>query len=195
MKILNFKYLIVLFASLAMFASCGDDEPDPEPEVSPFVGDFVISSAEVAEAFALVTTTPNVSLPVPVGTDITDAIHASLLSAVDCSSADKTYLELREDNTIYMSCEGANPLNAGTWEEVSLTELILNMNATAIPSSPSGFVLTVTDVVIDATTLSGTTSVPMPREMFTAGAEAFGFTLADSPSVYMVTFSLDLTIK
>ncbi|GAB1451240.1 hypothetical protein MASR2M47_12960 [Draconibacterium sp.] len=47
MKILNFKYLMILFASLAMFTGCDDDD---EPEVSPFVGNYVISKATVAEA-------------------------------------------------------------------------------------------------------------------------------------------------
>ena len=86
-------------------------------------------------------------IPVPVGTPITAAIQTALLSAVSCSSADKTYVEIREDFSLYMSCEGANPLNAGTWSEVSSSELLLNLNSTAVPSAPTGIALTVTDVV------------------------------------------------
>jgi hypothetical protein len=192
MKKLSLKYLVLLLFSFALVTSCSDDNNDPE--VSPFVGDYVISNAEVSEAFAL-KTVEGVDLPVAVGTDITDAIQSSLLSAVTCSSPDKSYIELKEDKTMYLSCEGADPLNAGTWEELSDTSIKLNMNNAAIPSSPAGFVLTVTDIVLVGNQLSGTTSVPMPREMFAAGAEAFGFTLADEPTVYPVTFSLDLTKK
>lgn len=191
MKNLKFKFLFVLIASVALLAGCNDDE---EEEVSPFVGKFVISHAQVAVTFNL-NTTAGVQIPVAAGTDITPAIQQALLSSVNCSSADKSWIELREDNSIYMSCEGANAFNAGTWEEVSDTELKLNMNNTAIPSSPTGFVLNVTGIVKSATGWTGTTSVPMPKEMFAAGLAQFGMTIAATPAVYLVTFSLDFVKK
>jgi hypothetical protein len=94
-----------------------------------------------------------------------------------------------------MSCEGANAFNAGTWEEVSETELKLNMNNAAIPSSPTGFVLNVTNIVQESGGWTGTTSVPMPKEMFAAGLAQFGMTIANTPAVYLVTFSLDFVEK
>jgi hypothetical protein len=192
MKFLKFKSLLVLILSLALFTGCGDDD---EEEVSKFVGNFVISSAKVVDpSFKLVTTT-GMQLPVPVGQDITPAIQAALLSSVKCASADKSWIELRKDKSIYMSCEGANAINAGTWEEVDSKTLKLNMNSTAIPSSPTGFVLTVTDVVQGATGWSGKTSVPMPKEMFAATLTGFGFTIADTPAVYLVPFSMDFVKK
>ena len=69
---------------------------------------------------------------------------------------------------MYMSCEFQNELNAGTWEEIDATTLKLNMNSTAIPSSPTGFVLTVTDIVKNATGLRGKTGVPIPKELIAA---------------------------
>lgn len=191
MKNLKLKYLLVLVVSLALFAGCNDDEED---QVSPFVGKFIISHAEVAQPFSL-NTTSGAQIPVAVGTDITTAIQGALLSSVNCSSADKSWVELREDNSIYMSCEGANAFNAGTWEEVSETELKLNMNNAAIPSSPTGFVLNVTNIVQESTGWTGTTSVPMPKEMFAAGLAQFGMTIANTPAVYLVTFSLDFVEK
>lgn len=193
MKILDLKFLFLLLFSVTFITSCSDDD-DPPIEVSPYIGNYVISHAEVSEAFSL-KTVEGIDLPVAVGTDITAAIQASLLSAVTCSSADKSYIELREDKTIYLSCEKADPLNAGTWEELSETSIKLNMNNTAIPSSPTGFSLTVTDLALAGSLLSGTTQVPMPREMFVPAAEGFGFTIADEPLVYLVTFTLDLTKK
>lgn len=188
---MKFKFLFVLIASVALFASCGDDN---EEEVSPFVGNYVISSAKVAApSFNLVTTT--IPLPVPVGQDITPGIQAALLGAVNCSSADKSWIELRKDKSIYMSCEGANAINAGTWEEVDSKTLKLNMNSTAIPSSPTGFVLTVNDMVKDANGWTGTTSVPMPKEMFAATLQSMGFTIAETPTVYVVPFTLTFNKK
>jgi hypothetical protein len=114
MKILKFKSLFVLIVSLVLFAGCGDDEDVKE---SSFVGNFVINSAKVAApSFSIITTT--IPIPVPVGQDITQAIQGALLSSVQCSSADKSWIELRKDKSIYMSCEGSNAINAGTWEEV-----------------------------------------------------------------------------
>jgi len=191
MKILKFSFFAALVLSLGLMTGCKDD---PAEEVSLFVGKFVISHAEVAVTFSL-NTTAGVQIPVPVGTDITQAIQYSLLSSVNCSSADKSWVELREDKSIYMSCEGANELNAGTWEELSDTELKLNMNSAAIPSSPTGFVLNVTDIVQNATGWTGTTSVPMPKEMFAEALAGYGMTIAPTPAVYLVTFSLDFVKK
>jgi hypothetical protein len=114
MKILNFKLLTILLISLGFSASCGKDEV----KVSSFVGNYVITEALVAETFTVPITGVG-SIPVPAGTPITTAIQAALLSAVSCSSADKTWVEIRDDFSLYMSCEGADPLNAGTWSEVS----------------------------------------------------------------------------
>lgn len=192
MKIWKFGFLMILVSSMAMITGCGDDS---EEQVSLFVGNFVISSAKiVAPSFNLSTTT-GAQIPVPVGTDITTAIQASLLSSVNCSSADKSWIELRKDKSIYMSCQGANAINAGTWEEVDSKTLKLNMNSTAIPSSPSGFVLTVTDIVQGTTGWTGKTSVPMPKEMFAAALQQYGMTIAASPTTYMVPFSLDFVKK
>jgi hypothetical protein len=191
MKIFKFSLFVALILSVNLFSGCDDEE---EEKVSPFVGRFIISHAEVAQPFSL-NTTSGAQIPVPVGTDITTAIQGALLSSVNCSSADKSWVELREDKSIYMSCEGANAFNAGTWEEVSDTELKLNMNNAAIPSSPTGFVLNVTGIVQESTGWTGTTTVPMPKEMFAAGLAQFGMTIADNPAVYLVTFSLDFVKK
>lgn len=192
MKLLKLSFFAALILSLGLFTGCGDDDT---VEVSPFVGNFVISSAKVVEpSFKLVTNT-GLQIPVPVDQDITPAIQAALLSSVNCASADKSWIELRKDQSIYMSCEGTNAINAGTWEEVDAKTLKLNMNSTAIPSSPTGFVLTVTDVVQGATGWTGKTSVPMPKEMFAATLAGFGMTIADVPAVYLVPFSMDFVKK
>jgi hypothetical protein len=191
MKKLKFKVLVVLFASFVLISGCKDDTVEV---VSPFVGNYTITNAAVAETFNI-STSQGIPIPVPAGTDITVAIQNSLLSSASCASADKAWVELRKDQSMYMSCEGANAFNAGTWEEVDATTLKLNMNSAAIPSSPTGYVLTVSNVVKTASGLTGKTSVPMPKEMFAAKLAEFGMTIADSPAVYMVSFSLAFTKK
>jgi len=191
MKNLRFMFLFVLIASVALFTGCNDDEDE---EVSTFVGNFVINSAKVAApSFSIITTT--IPIPVPVGQDITQAIQSALLSSVKCSSADKSWVELRKDKSIYMSCEGANAINAGTWEEVDSKTLKLNMNSTAIPTSPTGIVLTVGEIVQDSKGWSGTTSVPMPKEMFAAMLQPLGFTIAATPALYIVPFTMNFVKK
>ena len=193
MKTLNFKLLTILLISLGFIPSCSEDEE----KVSSFVGDYVITEALVAESFNV----PVAGLgdfPVPVGTPVTTAIQTALLSAVSCSSADKTYVEMREDFSLYMSCEGANPLNAGTWTEVSSTELLLNLNSTAVPSAPTGIALTVTDVEKSGGILTGITSVPLPKAMIESLIKAYNPDLsldASAPAIFVVKFSLKFTQK
>jgi len=193
MKFLRFSLFAALIFSTTLFSGCGEEDP---ATVSPFTGNYVISKATLAEALVIPIVPFNGmdAITVPVGYDITTAIQSSLLSQVSCSSADKSWVELREDKSIYMSCEGANELNAGTWEEVSSTELNLNMNHAAIPSSESGFLLTVTNIVQTDNTMSGKTSVPLPKEMI-AGMIAPLTLAASAPSVIMVTFTLDFVEK
>jgi len=189
MKNLKFKSLAILFASFALFSGCKNETTEV---VSPFVGNYTITKAAVTEAFSLITTIPTVSIPIPVGTPITQNIQAALLSSVSCSTADKSWVELRKDNSMWMSCEGAKAISAGTWQEVNATTLLLNMNSVAV--KPNGFALTVTNVVKNAAGLTGKTSVPMPKEMF-AAALPQGMTLAGTPALYIVAFSIDFTKK
>lgn len=190
MRKLKFSSLFILAISILFFSGCSDDDT---PEVSPFVGNYVISQAILAEAVTI----PIVEVPgignkivLPAEYDITEAIQGSLLSQVNCSSADKSWVELRQDNSMYMSCQGTNELNAGTWEEISATELKLNMNNAAIPSSPTGFVLNVTEIVQANNTLSGKTSVPLPKEMVADMIKPLA--LAESaPAVFMITFKIE----
>jgi len=174
-----------------LFTGCSDDDTE---EVSTFVGNFVISKATVSVPVNL-STTAGIPIPIPVGMDITGQIQAALLSSLQGCSADKSWIELRKDKTIYMSCESKSAFNAGTWEEISETELKLNMNSAAIPSSPSGSVLVVTGITKSAAGLKGTTSVPMPKDMFAAGLAAAGFTIANTPPVYTITFTLEFSKK
>jgi hypothetical protein len=190
MKTLKFNWLTIIFALLVIMTGCKDDDK----EVSKFVGDFVINKAELAEALTVPIVEDPGNFTVPVGTNITPAIQTALLSAVSCSSPDKSYVELREDNSLYLSCEGSSPLSAGTWEEMSASSLKLNMNSSAIP--PVGFVLTVTDIVEDANGLTGITIVPLPKLMIEGIIASMQLTLDPSaPVLFMVKISIEFKKK
>jgi hypothetical protein len=190
MKVIKINVLAILFASFAVFTGCKDKNKE---EVSPFVGNYTISNAALAEPMSLTLVTVGV-YSVPVGTNITLQIQAALLSSVDCASAGYAYVELRKDFSIHMSCAGENEFNAGTWEEVDATTLTLNMNGTAIPSSPSGFVLTVSDIVKTATGMSGKTSVPLPKEMV-ATMVAPAILDEATPAIINAVFTIDFAKK
>ena len=177
MKTLNIKLLMILLISLGFISSCSKDEK----KVSPYVGNYVLDEALVAESFNVPVTGVG-DIPVAVGVPITEAVQTALLSAVSCTSADKTYVELRKDFSLYMSCEGADPLNAGTWAELSATELLLNLNGTAVPSAPAGISLGVTDVALNGDILTGITSVPLPKLMIQAILTAINPSLILDPS-------------
>jgi len=191
------SFKLSLFATIViatfLFSGCNGDDP---AEVSPFVGNYVINKATLAEALSIPVVPFNgqSAIVIPIGYDITAPIQTSLLSQVTCSSATKSWVELREDKTIFMSCEGANQLNAGTWEEISATELKLNMNSAAIPSSPTGFVLSVTNIIQSNGTMTGKTTVPLPKEMV-AGMVAPLTLAASATPVFMVTFTLEFLKK
>jgi hypothetical protein len=194
MKTTNFKFLAILLLFTGFTSGCGEDED----KTSIFVGNYVITEAKISEAFTVPITGMAIDFPVPAGTNITTAIQTALLGSVTCSSADKTYIEIRKDFSLYLSCELANELNAGTWTEVSSTQLSLNLNSTAVPSAPTGVSLQVTDVTKSGGILNGKTSVPLPKALVGAMITALNpdWTLdADAPDIFIVKFSLKLTQK
>jgi len=192
MKTTKIRLAAAIITIIALIPGCKKDNGN---NTSVFAGNYVIAGAELSAALTVPTVEAG-NVPIPAGTDITQLIQTALLSAVNCTSADKSYVELREDYSLYLSCEGTNELNAGTWEEVSPTTLKLNMNNAAIPSSPTGIVLTVTDVVANQSNLTGITSVPLPKAMIAGVLAVMQLTLSPSaPEIFIADFAVDFTKK
>ena len=161
MKNSRLIFLAFLSVSLVFLPGCKDD---PEEELSPYIGDYIITKATLSENLVL-ETLPIGPTTVPVGTDITTMIQTALLGAVDCVP-ESSLIELREDFSLYISCATSmEEIDGGTWEEQSSTVIILNLNNTAVPSSPTGIVLTVSNVSLVDNLLTGTTTVPISKEM------------------------------
>jgi hypothetical protein len=187
MKIVKLYRLTILLAAFVALFGCKDDEE----EVSQFVGDYSISEAKLASDLVIPTVEMG-NYTFPANTDITAAIQSALLKSITCTPASDTYIELREDNSIYFSCKGASAINAGTWEEVSASSITLNLNATAIP--PIGFSLLITDAVVDATGISGKTSVPFQSTVI-AGLISPLTLSPTAPPVFIVNISIKFTKK
>ena len=192
MKISDLKLFLTVAAVVILISNCSKNS---SKTASPFIGNFVFTEAKTTVPVNIPVRTAlvdSMTITSPAGTDITAAIEAALLGAITCTNQ-QTYIELRADNSVFYSCQGNNPLNAGTWEEVSATELILNLNSTAVPSSPAGISLTISSVVINAAGISGVTTVPLPKEMIATSLPE-GVTLhPNAPAVFVVTFSIKFT--
>ena len=186
MKFISLKKMAIMLAMFVLITNCKDEE---QKGISEYAGDYAITNAELAEALT-VPTNEQGNFAIPVGTDITELIKEALLSAVSCSDPDTSWVELREDYSMYLSCEGANPLNAGTWEEVSATSIKLNLNNAAVPSAPSGVALTVTNLVVDGNTLTGATNVPLPKAMISSMISPLTLTTS-APIIFNVKFTIE----
>ena len=186
--------LVFLSVSLVFLSSCKDD---PEEEVSPYIGDYVITKATLSVDLVLQTNEIG-EMTVMAGTDITSMITTALLGAIDCEPAN-SLIELREDFSLYLSCTSSmDELDAGTWEEQSATAIVLSMNSTAIPSSPTGIVLTVTNVALIGNALTGTTTVPISEQMLVGVVALMSqgnatLDLEATPPAVPITFTIELT--
>jgi hypothetical protein len=194
MKTSRLILLTFLSISMVFLSGCNEDE---EPEVSPFVGDYVLVSATLSESLSLDVNESEDPLVIPDGYDITVMIQGALLGSVECEPAN-SLIELHEDFSLFLSCSTSEEeIDAGTWEEQSETVIILNLNSTAVPSSPTGVVLTVSDVSMIGSVLTGTTSVPVSREMIALVVAAMSggqmtLDMEATPAAVPISFTITL---
>ncbi len=194
MKKTRFILLVFLSVSLVFLSSCKDDL---EEELSPYIGEYVITKASMAEALALETNELETPIEVPAGTIITPMIQTALLGAIDCVP-ESSLIELRENFDLYLSCAtSGEEIDGGTWEEQSSTVILLNLNNTAVPSAPTGIVLTVTNVTLVGNLLTGTTTVLIAKEMLAGVVAGMGLGLTldleATPLAVPVNFTIELT--
>jgi len=195
----NSRFILLAFLSvfLVFLSSCKED---PEEELSPYIGEYTIVKATLTENLTLMTNEMVDPLTLVAGLSITEMIQTALLGAVDCEP-ENSLIELREDFSLYISCSGGvEELDGGTWEEQSETVVILNMNSTAIPASPTGIVITVSDVTLEGNILSGETTVPISRDMLVsviAGMSGGQLTLdmEATPLAVPISFEIELEMQ
>ena len=194
MKTSRFILLTLLSVSVVFLSGCKKDE---DPDENSYVGDYLLVNATISEPISLTTNELPDPIQIPAGIDITIMMQDALLGAIECAP-ESSLIELHEDFSIVLSCATSGAMiDAGTWEEQSETVIVLNLNSTAIPSSPTGVVLTVTDVSLIGSTLSGATSVPVAKEMLAGIVAAMtqGQATLDmdaTPDAVPMTFTIEL---
>ena len=194
MKTTRQVLLLFLSVSLVFLPSCKEDPPEI---VSPFIGDYIVTKATLAENLALHTNQIGV-MTLVVGLDISEMIQTALLGAIDCEPQN-SLIEMREDFSLYLSCASSmEELDAGTWEEISETEIVLSMNSTAIPASATGIVLTVSEITLVGNALTGNTTVPISEQMLAGIITSMSdgqLSLDEdqTPPALPVTFTIELT--
>ncbi|MEA3463357.1 MAG: hypothetical protein U9R49_15860 [Bacteroidota bacterium] len=196
MRTTRLVLLTFLSVALVFLSSCKEEEP--EVELSPYIGDYIITKATLAENLALQTNELIEPMTMVAGLPITEMIQTALLGAIDCEP-ENSLIEMREDFSLYLSCSSSmDELDAGTWEEQSETVIVLSMNSTAIPASPTGIVIEVSEITLVGDVLTGLTTVPISEEMLAAMvADMSGGQVSldeeATPPVVNITFTIELT--
>ena len=200
MKRFDLRFLFVLLFSATLFSSCSDDSTKPE-EKSQYIGNYTIKSAKITESPDLeiyllneegqITDTMNIPF---VGQDFTEMIQQALLGVVKNCSADASLIELREDNSMYLSCATSDfELYAGLWSEKDNgTTLVLSFNSDAIPSSPTGYTLEAYNVKLEGDIMYSTAGIPIPKEMIALAMEADGRALLSENNPDIINFVMEL---
>jgi hypothetical protein len=190
MKTSILKSTIAVLIIVASFAACNKSNDNPD-----FTGNYIIGSVTLAGPL-VVPTAESGDITVPIGTDITSLIRNDLLGTETCSTPENVNIELRNDFSLYLSCQGYYPVNAGTWEEVSSTALNLNLSPQVVPSSPAGVTLYVTGIIKDQTGLAGKAGLLLPKEQISQIIEPMQLTLGESaPAVFVVNFIVQFASK
>jgi len=201
MSILKLSLLFAVLLSVPFFTSCGDDEN----EKSQYVGSYVITKATLVSPVEIPYVVGDVedTLTIPPGIPFTEMIQNALLGVIEDCSEDASYLELKEDNSMYLTCGTTGwTLHAGIWkEEEDGTVIIMIFNQDAIPSAPGGFQLKTTNVELKNGIMSSTTEkIPFPKETgakIIAGAVERGHlpegaVLAeDAPQIFWFSFDME----
>jgi len=206
MKNLNLSLLFAVLLSALFFTSCGDDGKTEPDDKSPYVGSYLISKATLAS---------NVSIPyvvgeeektfdIPAGAPFTELIKGSLLGVIKDCSEDASYIEFKEDNSMYLTCGTTGwTLHAGIWKEESDgTVITMTFNQAAISAAPEGgFTLKTINVELKDGIMSSTTKkIPFPKEtgaLIIAGAVERGYLpegavlSEDAPMIFWFTFDME----
>jgi hypothetical protein len=153
----------IALAAVFTFTSCSDDE---EPEEDPtLAGVYQMQEAILTSDIVDVED----SVVIPSGSNVTAIMGGGIFGASPCDDPTNTAVDMRDDGKLFFVCVGSESgkqgVDAGSWEEnVTLTTLTLDLNATVVP--PIGYSLSITSVSKTGTAIDGTIgSVPMPNTL------------------------------
>lgn len=176
-------------AGLVTFTSCSDDDEE-NPPVETLAGVYKMTEA--------ITTTDIVdmedSVIIPSGSNVTAIMSGGIFGASPCDNPANSAIDMATDGKLFFVCVGSesdkNGVDAGSWSENSdLTTLTLTLNSTVVP--PQGFALTVTNVSLTGSVISGTIAgVPMPNTLL---GQIPGLEEVNFPIVQLVGAEIEFT--
>ena len=175
---LKLSLMATVLAGLAFVTSCNDDD---DVEVDPLVGDYQFKKATylgtagatgiTAESIDVIAPTgipdpPTIVLTFNPNDDITAIISGAINGLIDCNDPANTPIELREDGSLWYSCnsETVTSISSGTWV-VNETAGTLSLN---VVSEALGVTLSIVLNQFNLTSniLSGTiVGFPIPADL------------------------------
>lgn len=194
--------LALALVGLVFVSSCNNDE---EPTVDPLVGNYKLTSAiylglfnpadgSTAEVSMSIAPIPD---EIPPTAPITELIAGVLNGVSECVASDgvtpdasQVQIEFRADESLWFTCDGEGAESSGTWSRADATTVTLNIAPT--DNIPTGLSLTLSNIVIAGSNLSGRIDgFPMVKNL----AFALGAPLPDEggPNIQILSITMVLT--
>lgn len=173
--------LASLFLGMVMVAFLSACDNDSETPVDPLVGQYKFVSAVLTES----TSYPALSM----GTNVTNIIGGGLFSAITCTDASNTVIELKASKELFFVCINESKAEvAGTWSSNSTqTELTLNFNDNFFPLA---FSLKILGVALVGNTLTGKAeNLPLPGTLVNV------YEPSVPANIPLVLFTVDMTFQ
>jgi hypothetical protein len=181
MKRTNFFIGLILAAMTLMLLSC-EEEKD---EIDALVGTYVFTSATFNDTVTIIMQQAIIKfLP---GSDAAGFVGPGLLGAAPCDNPQNAAIELKSDGTSYYTClNETNQQQMGTWS-INTERTVLTLNI----SYPQAFSLNISELVITASSFSGTVeNFPLPLDAgFELGAPLPGGLVNYQTASVDVTFT------
>lgn len=163
-RLAAFMLFGIVLTAVFTFTSCSDDNGEEEEEPT-LAGVYQMTEAILTTDIVDVED----SVIVPAGQDVSAIMGEGIFGKSPCDNKANTAVDMQTDGKLFFVCVGSESgkdgVDAGTWSEnVTLTQLTLNLNATVVP--PIGYQLTITNVTKTGGEIDGSIgAVPIPKEL------------------------------
>lgn len=180
MFVLRRAAMTIMVTAAALMVSCDDSG-----ETSPLVGKWQFTTAIVASDVAIGTT----NYKIPANTNITPVLATALYAVANCSSTAKGAIELKANNTLHVVClDNTTDIINGTWSQSSATSMALNILL------PQAISLSITDLEVTSTTISGTIEgLPITKAAYAALLAPLDVSSSAYPAALLLTVNLTMT--
>ena len=193
---------LLALGGMVFVSSCNDDD---DPVVDPLVGNYKLTSAiylgqynpadgSTSEVSMSIAPIPD---EIPPTAPITELIAGVLNGVSECVGSDgvtpdasQVQIEFREDGSLWFTCDGEGAESSGSWSKADATTVTLNIAPT--DNIPTGLSLTLSNIVIAGSNLSGRIDgFPMPRHL----GYDLGAPLPDEggPNIQILSISMVIT--